>query len=79
MGRLMPLALVVALALLPCATFADGPQQEANKKTVVAFYEAAINQKDFEAASKYLGPRYVQHNPNAADGRRQRERNVLAS
>ncbi len=43
-------------------------QQEANKKTVMAFYEAAINQKDFAAASKYLGPRYTQHNPNAADG-----------
>ena len=28
----------------------------------------AINQKDFEAASKFIGPRYVQHNPRAADG-----------
>jgi predicted SnoaL-like aldol condensation-catalyzing enzyme len=42
--------------------------QEKNKKIVVAFYEKAINQKDFEAASKYLGPRYVQHNQRAADG-----------
>jgi predicted SnoaL-like aldol condensation-catalyzing enzyme len=68
MNRLVPLAGLVALALLSGPAGADGPQQEANKKTVVAFYEAAINQKDFEAASKYLGPRYVQHNPNAADG-----------
>jgi predicted SnoaL-like aldol condensation-catalyzing enzyme len=68
MNRLVPLAGLVALALLSAPAVADGPQQEANKKTVVAFYEAAINQKDFEAASKYLGPRYVQHNPNAADG-----------
>jgi predicted SnoaL-like aldol condensation-catalyzing enzyme len=47
---------------------ADAAQLEANKKTVVAFYEAAINRKDFEAASGYLGSRYTQHNPGAADG-----------
>lgn len=41
---------------------------EANKRTVVEFYEKAINQKDFEAAAAYLGPRYIQHNPTAADG-----------
>jgi len=40
----------------------------ANKKNVVEFYEKAINQKDFDAASKYLGPRYIQHNPTAPDG-----------
>jgi predicted SnoaL-like aldol condensation-catalyzing enzyme len=60
---------LAALALLaPVARAADAPQQEQNKKTVVEFYEKAINQKDFEAASKHLGPRYTQHNPNAADG-----------
>jgi predicted SnoaL-like aldol condensation-catalyzing enzyme len=68
MTRLIPLALAAALALLPLAAAADGPRQEANKKLVVEFYDKAINQKDFEAASKYLGPRYTQHNPNAADG-----------
>jgi predicted SnoaL-like aldol condensation-catalyzing enzyme len=41
---------------------------EENKKVVVEFYELAINQKNFEAASKLLGSRYIQHNPNAADG-----------
>ena len=41
---------------------------EQNKKTVLEFYDAAINQKDFDAASKFLGPRYTQHNPRAADG-----------
>ena len=58
---------VVALAPLP-GLAADSAQQEANKKAVVEFYDKAINQKDFEAASKFLGPRYTQHNPNAADG-----------
>jgi predicted SnoaL-like aldol condensation-catalyzing enzyme len=62
------LALIALLVAWSLGAAAEGPQQEANKKAVIAFYEAAINQKDFEAASKYLGPRYVQHNPNAPDG-----------
>ena len=60
-----------ALALLvatPAAYAADAKQMEENKKAVTAFYDAAINQKDFEAAAKFIGPRYVQHNPRAADG-----------
>lgn len=43
-------------------------QEETNKQTVVAFYEAGLNRKDFDAASRYFGPYYKQHNPNAADG-----------
>jgi hypothetical protein len=43
------------------------PKLEANKKTVLAFYEAGLNRKDFEAASKFIGERYVQHNPLIAD------------
>jgi predicted SnoaL-like aldol condensation-catalyzing enzyme len=60
-----------ALALwvaTPAAFAADAAQMEANKKTIAAFYDAVLNQKDFDAASKYLGPRYTQHNPSAADG-----------
>ena len=43
-------------------------QEEANKKVVLDLYEKGINQKDFEAAAKNFGPRYIQHNPRAADG-----------
>ena len=43
-------------------------EQEANKKMVVEFYEKAINEKDFDAASIYLGSRYTQHNPGGVDG-----------
>jgi predicted SnoaL-like aldol condensation-catalyzing enzyme len=43
--------------------------QEANKQAVLAFYDAAINRKDFAAASKYMGETYTQHNPTAVDGR----------
>lgn len=53
---------------MPYARAAGVEQLEANKKTVAAFEDAALNQKDFDSASKYLGPRYTQHNPNVPDG-----------
>jgi len=59
---------VVVLTAGAVQAAADTATQEANKKAVVEFYELAINKKDFAAASKYLGPRYTQHNPSAADG-----------
>jgi predicted SnoaL-like aldol condensation-catalyzing enzyme len=62
------LILAAALALAAPAAQAAGPQEEANKKVVLDFYEKAINQKNFEAAAVHFGPRYTQHNPNAADG-----------
>ena len=62
---LLAAGLLVWAAPLPAVADAT---EEANKKAVVEFYDAAINRKDFEAASKFFGPRYVQHNPNAPDG-----------
>ena len=42
---------------------------ERNKQTVVDYYELAFNDKQpEEAVEKYLGPRYIQHNPQAPDG-----------
>ncbi len=35
---------------------------------VLAFYEAALNEKNAEKAAKYLGDVYIQHNPLIADG-----------
>jgi predicted SnoaL-like aldol condensation-catalyzing enzyme len=64
--------LVAAFSLViasPAALAADAKQMEENKKIIAAFYDAALNQKDFEKASQYLGARYTQHNPLAADGR----------
>lgn len=66
--RLVAFAFANALLLLAAAPALAGATQEANKKTVVEFYEAGINQKDFAKASQYFGPRYTQHNPTAADG-----------
>jgi predicted SnoaL-like aldol condensation-catalyzing enzyme len=58
----------VLVVLAPAVHPAGASQQELNKKIVKEFYDLAINKKDFEAASKYLGPQYIQHNQRAADG-----------
>jgi predicted SnoaL-like aldol condensation-catalyzing enzyme len=57
-----------APAIVLAAAPAVAQQAEANKRAVIEFYDLAINKKDFAAASKYLGPRYIQHNPTAPDG-----------
>jgi predicted SnoaL-like aldol condensation-catalyzing enzyme len=56
------------LASLVVAPAYAGPKEEANKKLVREFYDKALNEKDYEAAAKYLGSKYTQHNPRAADG-----------
>ncbi len=66
----IPLLIITIIAgsfLTSYAVRAETKQEE-NKRAVVYFYEKAINQKNFEAASKYLGPHYIQHNQRAADG-----------
>ncbi|MGE8686731.1 MAG: nuclear transport factor 2 family protein [Achromobacter sp.] len=60
-------AALLAVALSPAA-HASAEQEAANKAAVLAFYEKGLNQKDADAALKYVGDRYVQHNPSAADG-----------
>jgi predicted SnoaL-like aldol condensation-catalyzing enzyme len=50
------------------AQMADTAKMERNKKNVVEFYNAVLNEKDFEKASKYVGATYIQHNPIGADG-----------
>ena len=65
---IVALTVLAAAFAAPAARAADAAQMEANKKAAMEFYEASINRKDFDAASKYIGNRYVQHNPGAADG-----------
>jgi predicted SnoaL-like aldol condensation-catalyzing enzyme len=67
----MKILMFAALAAVFCAPEAhagETAQEQANKKAVIAFYDAALNKLDYEAASKYLGAGYKQHNPTAADG-----------
>lgn len=70
--RILILMSALAIALSGCTRPTDDraaeAREERNKEMVIAFYNAAINDKDFEAASAYLGDKYIQHNPLAADG-----------
>ena len=61
MSALLSIAVSPALAT-------DAATQEANKKAVLEFYDAGLNRKDFDAAAKFFGPHYIQHNPTAPDG-----------
>jgi predicted SnoaL-like aldol condensation-catalyzing enzyme len=69
--KLMKIAMIalpiVAAAMPAFAERAYSPQELKNKEIVLDFYQKALNDKDFDAASKYLG-KYIQHNPMAADG-----------
>ena len=63
------LTICAALLLTAAPALAgNSAQEEANKKVVLELYEKGINQKDFDATAKLFGPRYIQHNPRAADG-----------
>ena len=68
MSKIVAIATAAVLASLVPAFAGNTPQEEANKKTVIDLYEKGINQKDFDAAAKNFGPRYIQHNPRAKDG-----------
>lgn len=61
-------ASILVLSLAGGAAMAASAQEEANRQTVLAFYEKGLNQKDADAALAYVGNRYVQHNPTAPDG-----------
>src|SRR4051812_43600873 len=61
--------IIIALTLLISASSFAGPVQEENKNLVVAFYEMAFNQhQPTAAAKKYIGGKYIQHNPNVPNG-----------
>jgi predicted SnoaL-like aldol condensation-catalyzing enzyme len=38
------------------------------REIVLAFYDAALNQKDVQRAKQYMGDTYIQHNPHVPDG-----------
>lgn len=63
--------LIAACCVFSMSSFAAGKPAdiEANKKLVREFYEMAFNQhKPTEAAKKYIGSKYIQHNPYVPNG-----------
>lgn len=66
--KIATIALPLLAAAMPAlAERAYSPEEQKNKEIVLDFYQKALNDKDFDAASQYLG-KYIQHNPLAADG-----------
>jgi len=61
-------AIAAALLLTMSTVSAATPQEEANRKLVLEFYERVLNQKDADAATQYIGSSYKQHNPLVPDG-----------
>jgi predicted SnoaL-like aldol condensation-catalyzing enzyme len=68
--RIIPAAILALVAAFSPAHAADGQtaQEERNKQIAIAFYNAALNDKDWEKTKSFIGNRYVQHNLNAIDG-----------
>lgn len=60
-----PLLVGAAMLANPPVAAQSNPD---NERVVREFYDAAINQKDYDKAATFLGPYYRQHNPNAGDG-----------
>ena len=64
--------LSVLYGLLFCSVAFGAPTEsnlEVNKNLVQSFYELAFNQhKPTEAVRKYIGDKYIQHNPHLPDG-----------
>jgi predicted SnoaL-like aldol condensation-catalyzing enzyme len=64
---------VVAIFVATMMAATTSPVEAADKgadlkRIATEYYNAAINEKDFDKASKYLAPKYIQHSPTAPDG-----------
>jgi EmrB/QacA subfamily drug resistance transporter len=64
--RAFGFGLVVAAGATP--SLAADDVREANKRTVLAFYDAALNRSNIDEAAAYFGPHFIQHNPRSKDG-----------
>ena len=62
------LAAAAAAAAGATPVHAADDVREANKRTVLAFYDAALNRSDIDGAAAYFGPHFINHNPRSKDG-----------
>ncbi len=63
------LLLVCAMAISSPSVQAQAVPQNANERTVFDFYNLAFNEhKPAEAAQRYIGATYIQHNPLVPNG-----------
>lgn len=61
-------ALVSSAVTVWAVNARDMAQEEENIAIAIEFYNALLNEKDWEKGLTMMGDRYVQHNPNATDG-----------
>ena len=62
------LCALACLLALGATARAETAQETRNKQTAIAFYNAALNEKNWAKARTYIGPRYVQHSIYMKDG-----------
>lgn len=61
--------IVMAVCICVCnLTYADSAQEQKNKETAIAFFNAVVVKKDFASAVKYMGPWFTEHSPHGTDG-----------
>jgi predicted SnoaL-like aldol condensation-catalyzing enzyme len=63
----LAVATAAAAAAAAPARAADDAR-EGNKRTVLAFYDSALNRLNVDEATSHFGPRFIQHNPRSKDG-----------
>ena len=62
--------LMIVTLLIPTA-LANATTVEDNKKIVVSFYNLSfVEHKPMEAADRYIGNKYIQHNSHVPDGKK---------
>ena len=55
--------------MVPAEMMPDRPHAALSPREIVlAFYEAALNEKDVDKAKLYMSGTYIQHNPHVPDG-----------
>ena len=62
-------AVLASSAVFSSAYAKNTPQENANEKLVVTFYQQLFGDKNVNAIDKYLTEDYIQHNPSVPDGR----------
>jgi len=67
--KIKKVLLAVAMIMAVTNPVFGGATEEHNKQLVREFYELAFNQhKPTEASKKYIGDKYIQHNPHVPNG-----------
>lgn len=59
---------ILMLILFVFSANATANKPHTNVEIATAFFEAIVNKKDFNSASKYIGSIYIEHDPEGKDG-----------